>query len=462
MQIYTASISHPDHNAPYAILAVAATVYIYSYATVFGSVLLLAVYGLWFLPLLLRPSLFRFQVSDVFIYGLSLIALISTFWSVYPDLTLRGSIQLITTIACAAIAAFVVSPYSLVRGLLIGCTITALHSYAVGTADMTDPDAPLAGLFGSKNQLGLVAALGVLSMVALLLAYEHGRLMRLAILGAGAVCGYILYLAHSVTALITMGAAIFVTLCIFMLGRLSPGMRTIVVPWTLVGAGLGLVLLTSFVSTADVFQAVGKDPTLTGRTDIWDVGYEESQKFPVLGGGYQSFWVEGNPGAERIWAAFGIAEKSGFHFHNAFIQVQVELGVVGLIAYTLMIVGILFRLSLALFASFVARRVLVYMIFTVFFLTRTTAEIDFYGQFGIGTFIMYLIAVQTAHQLNSVKASVHMPMMIRRPRPVPPRPAPSPPPGTIPFPVEPAPAAGRAPRRPDAASPRRPARDRPR
>ena len=51
---------------------------------------------------------------------------------------------------------------------------------------------------------------------------------------------------------------------------------------------------------------------------------------PILGVGYDAFWVPGTHEAEVLWQQFGIIERSGFHFHNLVINEFVDLGLLGL------------------------------------------------------------------------------------------------------------------------------------
>ena len=73
-----------------------------------------------------------------------------------------------------------------------------------------------------------------------------------------------------------------------------------------------------------VVQALGRNTTLTGRTDIWD-DLLRMDFNRVLGTGFESFWL----GARADW----FAEKYYFHpnqAHNGYIEMYVNLGLVGL------------------------------------------------------------------------------------------------------------------------------------
>ena len=93
------------------------------------------------------------------------------------------------------------------------------------------------------------------------------------------------------------------------------------------------VVLTSVVagssSMALVAEFSGKDLTLTGRTPIWDAAIDVAQKRPLTGYG---------PGGLYSWpwseATRSILSRAGFwhnHAHNGLIEVQLSLGLVGLV-----------------------------------------------------------------------------------------------------------------------------------
>jgi len=74
---------------------------------------------------------------------------------------------------------------------------------------------------------------------------------------------------------------------------------------------------------AVVAGLLGRDPTLTGREDIWKVVLSVSTN-PLLGAGYESFWL--GLRLQKIWQFFpGINEA-----HNGYLQTYLQLGFVGL------------------------------------------------------------------------------------------------------------------------------------
>lgn len=72
-------------------------------------------------------------------------------------------------------------------------------------------------------------------------------------------------------------------------------------------------------------ELLGRDSTLTGRTDLWKDILSIASQNPILGVGYGSFWV-GNL-SNNLWEKHIWQPIAG---HNGYIDVYVELGLVGI------------------------------------------------------------------------------------------------------------------------------------
>lgn len=75
---------------------------------------------------------------------------------------------------------------------------------------------------------------------------------------------------------------------------------------------------------AVVAEFMGKDPTLTGRTVIWNAVMSIKTN-PVVGVGYESFWLE--PRLLQVWKLTGPGINEA---HNGYLEVYLNLGIVGL------------------------------------------------------------------------------------------------------------------------------------
>ncbi|HEY1751473.1 MAG TPA: O-antigen ligase family protein, partial [Caulobacteraceae bacterium] len=105
-----------------------------------------------------------------------------------------------------------------------------------------------------------------------------------------------------------------------------------------IGAVLAIYLALSgfcaagFLFVADpglVLAALGKDETLTGRTEIWSAVMHQIVKRPWTGYGYGAVWTETSNWGPLPW----ISKEQGFvihEAHNSWLGVWLELGYVGL------------------------------------------------------------------------------------------------------------------------------------
>lgn len=85
------------------------------------------------------------------------------------------------------------------------------------------------------------------------------------------------------------------------------------------------VFLTLIVNIGGgvLLQTLGRNTTLTGRTEIWPVVLENSGN-PLFGVGFESFWL--GPRLERIWLQWPGLNQA----HNGYLETYLTLGWVGL------------------------------------------------------------------------------------------------------------------------------------
>ncbi|MGL4637938.1 MAG: O-antigen ligase family protein [Beijerinckiaceae bacterium] len=90
---------------------------------------------------------------------------------------------------------------------------------------------------------------------------------------------------------------------------------------------------------ATLNKAFMKDPTFTGRFDIWRYGFEMLAERPLFGYGFEAFWqtsttLKGESRLELAWAVEKI-----IHGHNSYLDVMLTLGIPGiiLVAYVFLI-----------------------------------------------------------------------------------------------------------------------------
>lgn len=178
------------------------------------------------------------------------------------------------------------------------------------------------GVFGVKNVFGKMVCLTV---IACLSKIRKSFVARLVTVGIGITLGILSQSKSSVGYMAVM-VAVFALLPIL---KWKPLPRRIAVGVL----GFGALLTTYYVATnlETVTSAMDKDPHLTGRTDLWGYAVDNIRDKPLLGYGYGAFWTYDSVPARRIREA--INWDSAPHAHNGYLDLTLEVGLVGLISY---------------------------------------------------------------------------------------------------------------------------------
>ncbi|WP_265519666.1 O-antigen ligase family protein [Nitratireductor luteus] len=385
----------PDRNFPYGFVAVAVSFFVFAYSTRFGQLPILIYYALWLPLLLIDPQRYLrggMQLSWIVAFGV--FALLSTLWSAAPGTTARAGVQYITHIACALIAARSVSARTLTLGGLAGVALVLAYSLAVGGYhyDPIDGAYSFVGAFSSKNQLGFFASLGIyLAFAALVLLGERALNAILALLVA-ALSAHSLLASQSATSIITVTIAFAASVAMRALQLFAPAPRKLLLTAGGVLALFGLLAALQYGMFDAALGAFGKDATLTGRTYLWSEGMAAARENLVLGRGYQAYWVHGFAEAERLWEEFYITSRTGFHFHNTYVETLVELGAAGLALLLFLLLGAIAGHTMTLLSGRHDPRAQLMFGLGVMLLVRSLVEVDVITPYVVGSFLLYYAA----------------------------------------------------------------------
>jgi exopolysaccharide production protein ExoQ len=252
-------------------------------------------------------------------------AALSAIWSVSPGLTLRGAYEVAMTTWFAFYLSERYSTERLMRILVLAGSVAAFLSLvlvaffpAYGVYHR-DGSGAWQGICSHKNFLGV-------SMAFLLtpIFFTPGKFFRK--VPYVATLSFLVFMSQSRGAwFITAGMFLFVGWV-----RLSRRLRNrenLLVSVTTVVIVVGLVAL-GIIYIDPLMRSIGKDPTMTGRTDIYIAVLKSIMKHPALGYGFGGFWFGLNPesnniGLEVHWMSIGYAE-------NGILEMWLELGAVGL------------------------------------------------------------------------------------------------------------------------------------
>jgi exopolysaccharide production protein ExoQ len=277
----------------------------------------------------LRQEILQAVKANKALLFLVLFAILSTVWSEDAGLTIRRGFAVLATTLFGLDFAVRYSVREQVRlfGIALGLAVAIsvvveifFHGL-VPTVDTAYPDA-WNGAFVQKNDFARVVVL------AGILVLMRTRKFVTAI-GTVAVSVGLILLCHSRTALVVF-VAMLVLLRVFRLRR--RGSRALIAG--IAGVLIVSALLSVVVDMDSMAGLLGRDATLTGRTNIWEMALESIAEKPLLGYGYSAFWNVA-PEADRI---SNILHWKVPHAHNGFIDLTLQLGLAGLALFLLVYV----------------------------------------------------------------------------------------------------------------------------
>jgi exopolysaccharide production protein ExoQ len=254
-------------------------------------------------------------------------------WSVDPVSGARTLVFWCLAAGLAAAAGDSVAPERLARAvaLLFGAVIAASLAVAAVLPDAAHTvygDALVVrGLFPHKNQFGWFAAIGLVWVMALRTPIGGGVARLVAPVLAGG-----LLVAGSGTALVVAVAAGAYLAGLRAARALAPdGARAALA----VATATGVAVLAGAMLAPLALDALGRDPTLTGRTGVWQHYLATIGARPLTGYGTGLFST-----ASTLNVAIGGSvpgqEAAGLHSpHSLYIALVGETGLVGLVAFVL-------------------------------------------------------------------------------------------------------------------------------
>lgn len=287
-----------------------------------------------------RGEALRTAMAAPLLMGLVALAGLSTLWSIDSAATLRRVVWLTLTMAFGLYLAWRYDWAKLVTVIAGAFVVLVAGSLVLGAAAPTigrmtaEHPGAWAGLWTHKNTLGGIMALGVGVCAAAAWVEPARRRVWLAT-AAGAFA--LVLLSTSKTALVAslLGLAVMGA-CVLM--RRGP-LQTILVAASALAA---IVIGASVVWLApDVLMAVlGRDLTLTGRTDIWQAAAPAVAAEPWLGYGYYTFWLPENGPAYWVREAVAWQVASA---HSSWLEMALGMGRVGVALLALQLAVTLWR-----------------------------------------------------------------------------------------------------------------------
>lgn len=293
-----------------------------------------------------------------------LFATVSLAWSFYPGASVLGLLATYSTTIAALFLALCLSWDELLRALanayriLLGgsllfelvVSLVIRHKVLPFWTDYGDKKLPEAfywsrdllfhggqiqGLQGNSNLLMMAALVGLIIFSVQLADRTVRR-------GTGifwiAVAVIVMALTRSSTVIVATVLVAGVLVFVLWTRAARPSRRLPIYATMLVVAVVAGGIVWRFAPL--LLSFLGKSDNLTGRLGIWQSVIDLAVKRPVFGWGWISYWA---PWVEPFK---GLAVRNGVTYlqaHNAWLDVWLQLGIVGLVIFILLVVSTLWR-----------------------------------------------------------------------------------------------------------------------
>ncbi len=310
---------------------------------------ILPAYAAAMLMLLMSPvSAVKATLRQPFLIALMGVVCASYFWSIAPDQTARRAFAVVCTTLGGVVIASRFRWAQIAEVTAIAFAILAVLSLLVCLAVprigvMTEifPGA-WRGLWIEKNVLGGIMALGFSIFAAAAILNPRRALVWC---GFAGLALFLVLMSQSKTSLVSLLLGAMAMGFIWIVQR-GPALGVASV-WLAVSA-CALVGAFIFFASDIFFELLGKDATLTGRTEIWTAIIRQIEQRPWTGYGYQAVWTDKSGRGPFAW----IVQEAGFtpqHAHNSWLEQWLGLGLVGLAAWGLFYLQTLMTAILAIF-----------------------------------------------------------------------------------------------------------------
>ncbi|MEO8261558.1 MAG: O-antigen ligase family protein [Pseudolysinimonas sp.] len=191
------------------------------------------------------------------------------------------------------------------------------------------------GIVGNSNLLAFAALIAVVVFAVQIAARSASRVWTSGwlIIALG-----VLALTRSTTVFVAGGAVAVVAIYLVLVRRVPEEKRR---PWFLGGAAIAVAgIASAIVFRGPLLALLGKSPDLTNRLDIWETVLGLAAQRPAFGWGWVGYWA---PWVEPYHDLVVIKGVHYYQAHNAWIDVYLQLGIVGLVVFGGLVISTLGR-----------------------------------------------------------------------------------------------------------------------
>jgi len=270
--------------------------------------------------------------------------LLSIIWSDFPYISFKRWTRALTAVVMAIVVFTERNPTEAMQSLLRR-TVYALIPFSIlvikyfpayGVQYHWSGEQMWIGVTAQKNSLGRLCITAIFFLVWTLVRRWKGRDVAVAKYQTYTevfLLGLTLYLlkgADSATAIASLVIGLSAYIGLWLMER--HGMRLPASGLTIaIISILALGVITPILggsTLAHTASLLGRDETLTGRTDIWAGLLSLVSRAPFLGSGFEAFWTREMLATQRIGEA-----------HNGYLEVLLHLGVIGLLLTAMFLIS---------------------------------------------------------------------------------------------------------------------------
>jgi exopolysaccharide production protein ExoQ len=187
---------------------------------------------------------------------------------------------------------------------------------------------PVQGLFGSRNMLGFIA---VIALITFVIEWRTQSVNSPLAVVSIALAGSLAFLSASPTVLVLAGAVGIVTLALTIVRHTSPARRNLV-QWML-GILVTLALTIAFALRHQIIALLDAGSDFSMRASLWNTILDFVAVKPIQGWGWFGDWARGEYPFTYINFQLDDHHQSAL---NAFFDVLLQLGAAGLVLFLLL------------------------------------------------------------------------------------------------------------------------------
>lgn len=267
--------------------------------------------------------------------AMPILCVASALWSDQPSISARYASQFLFTCVVGVALARMLKPDRYVVVVLISLFFFCLLCLVNGRVGPSVTGPVLIGLTGSKNQMAYIAQTLLMAGIAVLLMRDIARPIRWLAMAALPLGIFLVAGTNSATALLMAVGGSGLLMALWFAQRMTAGGRIGLVVFALLVLAPITALTPEITEIVNEFlyDTLDKDPTLTGRTLLWERADALIAQRPLFGFGYQSIWLGDSTETIALKRLTGVEDGRLFHFHHQFRQIAVDTGLLGVFAF---------------------------------------------------------------------------------------------------------------------------------